>query len=48
MMGKSYVLQLKARDDLANRCFSITVVLTLPVVGLVSICAARKTFRESL
>lgn len=34
----TYFLQLKARLDFASRCFSAEVVVTLPVVGLLSIC----------
>jgi len=37
----TYLLQLKARDDFANRCFSATLVFTLPVVGLLSICGPQ-------
>lgn len=41
-MQYTYFLQLKAREAFARRCFSAVVVLTLPVVGLLSICKMEK------
>ena len=37
-LSKTYFLQLKAREALASLFFSASVLETLPVVGLLSIC----------